>query len=227
MFRFLASGYLFLLLLFGSCNSSSQQFKKTVPVEIDYFRHFVHDSLKHLLPILDSVYYRDKLYRDNKDKEIFRNHSEEIRLFDSINLEVVKPIIDRYGILGMDEIGAIGYTAIVMTIQHANLETQRKYLPQFEKAIKRRKIVPANYAMLVDRIAVKSGEMQVYGTQINIAGKNAELLPVKDIDSIDLRRASIGIKEKIETYVKRFDIKWNLEKYKKDLPSLIEKYKLK
>jgi hypothetical protein len=115
-----------------------------------------------------------------------------------------------------------------MTIQHADFATQKKYLPLFREALKKKKVMPSTYAMLEDRVAHKNGQMQVYGTQVMLLSKSkAELLPAIDIDTINKRRDSIGMTETIEVYLKRFGIKWDLEKYKKDMPRLMEKYKLK
>lgn len=224
--------FLVLLSLFIMIGCKSQQKEhKSVGVltpEIDFLRKGVHDSLKHLFPILDSVFYYDQLYRKNNNGDTIKKYSEKIREIDSINLKKIIPIIEKYGILGFGDIGSIGYYAITMTIQHADLATQEKYLPLFREAIKKKKVLPSNYAMLEDRVAYKNGQMQIYGTQVMLLSNGkAELLPVIDIDNIDKRRDSIGMTETIEVYLKRFGIKWNLEKYKKDMPRLMEKYKLK
>ena len=92
----------------------------------------------------------------------------------------------------------------------------------------RKKIGPSIYAMLEDRVLVKSGKMQIYGTQVMVNNKNkiAELLPVVSPDSIDIRRKSIGLIQSISDYLKQFDIAWNPEEYKKQLPGLKIKYKI-
>jgi hypothetical protein len=213
------------VMLFSGCKSQESP-PPPIPPELDILRQDVPDSLKHLLPILDSVYYRDQLYRGSDIKEISAHKKELIRINDSLNLLVIKPIINKYGILSMKEIGMIGNFALTLTIQHAELPDQIFFLPYFEEAFKKKAVLPSTYAMLVDRINVKSGKMQIYGTQVAVSKKSGELLPTIDIDSINSRRKSIGMAETIETYLQRFGIKWDIEKYKNDLPALKAKYKI-
>jgi hypothetical protein len=220
---------IFFALSFFQCHSQNNDttHKSKFPSELDYFRKTVPDSLKYLLPVLDSVFDNDQRYRENNNAEIFSKHEKEIRLHDSINLRIIAPIVNQYGILGPREIGFKGNTAIFMTLQHAALDVHIKYLPIVEEAFKKKKITPSQYAMFVDRTAIGTGKMQIYGTQVSIFTKGSgELKPVIDIDSIDIRRATIGMAETIEQYLNRFGIKWDIDQYKKDLPSLKRRYKI-
>ena len=114
--------------------------------------------------------------------------------------------------------------ALFMTLQHAPLDVHIKYLPVVEDAFKKKKIGSDDYAMFVDRIAIGEGKMQIYGTQVSVSTKGGGVLdPVIDVDSIDVRRASIGMTETIAEYLKRFGIKWDPQQYKKDLPALKKK----
>jgi hypothetical protein len=220
---------IFFALSFFQCHSQNKDttHKSKFPSELDYFRKSVPDSLKNLLPLLDSVLDDDQRYRDNKNLEIYSNHKQEVRILDSINLIKIAPIIERYGILGVREIGFKGNAAIFMTLQHASLKTHIKYLPAVEEAFKKKNILPSQYAMFVDRTALGTGKMQIYGTQVAMTAKGTgELEPVADLDSLDDRRRGIGMTESIEQYLNRFGIKWDIDQYKKDLPSLKRKYKI-
>src|SRR4051794_6865535 len=76
---------------------------------------FVTDSLKYLLPILDSVLANDQKYRygmnlgstEERDEKMqqFNRHAKEIRATDQKDLEVVKAIIAKHGWLGYKDIG--------------------------------------------------------------------------------------------------------------------------
>jgi len=217
---------IFLQILLISCKSQSSGNSEQIS-EIDILKNFTNDSLKHLLPILDSVFKDDQKYRKGNNADTIKKYKEQIRYLDSINLLKVVPIIEKYGILGYKDIGFIGNFAIVMTIQHANIETQEKYLPLFRSAIKEKKILPSNYAMLEDRVAIRRGKMQIYGTQVVNPGKKVELLPTIDVDNINKRRLSIGMTETIEVYLKGFGYTWNAEEYKKHLPELMKKHNIK
>lgn len=199
-----------------------------IDVAKDFFRPKVADSLKHLIPILDSVFYRDQLYRGKKNRKYFLANGDKVKAIDSLNLIIVDSIIKKYGILGLSDIGMYGHFAITMTIQHSDIETQRRYLPEFKKALELKRIFPNTYAMLEDRVLIKSGKKQIYGTQLMFIGKSnvAELLPIVSPDSIDIRRRALGLKLTIGEYLKSFNIKWNCEEYKKQLPSLMMKYKI-
>lgn len=89
--------------------------------------------------------------------------------------------------------------------------------------------MPSHYAMLEDKIAFQQKRSQIFGTQIIVTGKKnkADVWPLINPDSVDIRRKSISMYETMEMYLARFDIKWDIEKYKKELPKLKEKYGIK
>jgi hypothetical protein len=228
----------YLLLVFCLAYCRSRVAKKEVPdlnLMPDPLASHVHDSLKHLIPTLDSVLKSDQKYRWGihlQPKEVqedmknrMKENAEEIKTVAEHNVRVVSDILDRYGFLGPRDIGMKGYFAIVGTIQHADKETQKKYLPIFYKAVQQKKLIPLNYAMLVDRVAIRHNAPQVYGTQINVAGKKAEVMPLLNADSVDIWRRQVGM-EPLEAYVKRFNGTWNAEEYKKKLTELRLKYKI-
>ena len=78
-------------------------------------------------------------------------------------------------------------------------------------------------ALLEDWIALREGRKQIYGSQIgtNITTKKQYVLPLEDPDNVDIRRKKVGLNS-LSDYVKSFDIIWDLEKYKKDLPEIEE-----
>jgi hypothetical protein len=49
-------------------------------------------------------------------------------------------------------------------------------------------------------------------------------LPLEDPDNVDKRRAAVGL-EPLADYVKSWDIEWNVEAYKKQLPAIEAKQK--
>jgi hypothetical protein len=211
-----------------SCKSTSPVPPVFKP-ELDFFRKNIPDSLKHLLPILDSVYYNDQLLRGKKNRDYFLKNKKLARSLDSVNILIVDSVVSKYGILGIKDIGYYGHFAITMTIQHTDFEIQKKYLPLYQNAFSEKKITPTVFAMLVDRILMKSAKMQLYGTQVIVNYKNnqADLYPLESPDSIDVRRISIGMKDSISEYLKGFEISWDIEKYKKQLPALKTKYKIR
>ena len=188
---------------------------------------------KGLMIILDSIYKDDQLYR-LKINEIEKNYGWEskemktlwatIGLKDSINLIKTKAILDKYGWLGKDIIGDPGNTTLFLIIQHADLATQTKYLPMMREAVAHGKAATANLALLEDRVAIRQGKKQIYGSQIarDPDTKEYYVSPLEDPDNVDTRRAKVGLNTMAE-YVQYWQMKWDPESYKKELPKIIAK----
>lgn len=187
---------------------------------------------KTLIAKLDSIYKDDKEYRnqlDNIDKKYgwqsneMKNHLKKINKKDSINLKKVINILDEYGWLGPDEIGLQGNSTLFLVIQHSNQEIQEKYLPMMREAVKNGKAKASSLALLEDRVALRQGKRQIYGSQISRSPKTMKYFvsPLNDPDNVDKRRSNVGLCP-IAEYVRYWQINWNIEQYKKELP-LIEK----
>lgn len=177
---------------------------------------------------LDSIYSEDQKYRSQLS-EIEKKYSvgsKEIKSLwqiiatkDSINLIKVKAIIDQHGWPGSDVIGKKGSRTLFLVIQHSDLDTQEKYLPIMREAVFKGNASASQLALLEDRVAIRQGKRQIYGSQI---GRDPEtnkyyVQPLDDPDNVDKRRAKVGL-EKLAKYLKFWNIKWDVEKYKKDLP---------
>lgn len=192
---------------------------------------------KPLVALLDSILIEDQKYRNQIDgmekkygwesKEM-KAHWKLISEKDSINLIKVKAILDKNGWLGTDVIGEQGSTTLFLVIQHADQESQEKYLPLMREAVKNGKAKGNYLALLEDRVALRQGKRQIYGSQI---GQDTEtrayyILPLEEPDNVDKRRAEVGLNPLAE-YVAGWQIKWDVEQYKKELPKLEEKSKEK
>lgn len=207
------------LLLFG-CNSPTPT---SATDKLDF---------SEIRTLLDSIYVEDQKYRNEigKVREEFGRDSREwailtadIRITDKSNLEVVEKILDEHGWLGADEIGATANTTLFLVIQHSNLKTQEKYLSMMEKAVKDGKARGTSMALLVDRVNLGKGELQIYGSQLGPDPDTGEpyVLPVIEPEKINERRASVGL-QPIEEYITRWNIEWDIESYKKELPRRIQ-----
>jgi tetratricopeptide (TPR) repeat protein len=179
-----------------------------------------------LLAILEE----DQKYRIqiNETQKKFSPESKEmqdlwrmISQVDSINLIKVKKILDEKGWVGKDKIGAQANSALFLVIQHADLETQKKYLPMMKEAVTKGNASPGSLALLIDRIEIREGRKQVYGSQIGTHPNNKTMyvLPLTDPDNVDKRRAGVGLGP-ISDYIKNWNLTWDIEKYKRELPEL-------
>jgi hypothetical protein len=148
---------------------------------------------------------------------------QQIQFQDSLNLSQVERIINQYGWLGPEEVGENGSTAIFLVIQHADLSVQEKYLPLMRKAVSEKKALPKRLALLEDRVAIRQGRKQRYGSQL---AQNPEtgiyyVSSLEDPDNVDKRRASVGL-DSMAQNLKRFNMTWDVEQYKKDLPAIMK-----
>lgn len=142
---------------------------------------------------------------------------------DSINLIKITAILDKYGWVGPDIVGVEGNGTLFLVIQHSDQLTQEKYLPMMREAVQKGNAYPAQLALLEDRVALGQGKRQTYGSQI---GRDTEtnvyyVQPLEDPDNVDKRRAEMGLGPLAE-YVNYWQIVWDVEQYKKDLPMLEE-----
>ncbi len=186
-----------------------------------------------LVAILDTVYQTDQQYRKQVDevKKKYGHDSKEmgelwktINYYDSVNLIKVTAIIDKYGWVGPDVVGNRGSSAIFLVIQHSDIDVQDKYLPMMREAVRNNKAQPSSLALLEDRVALRHGKKQVYGSQINCNGDDCWVSPLEDPDNVDKRRAEVGL-QPLANYVLQWGIKWDVAAYKNQLPEIEKKEK--
>jgi hypothetical protein len=198
-------------------------------IKINFFKKERNLDMN-LVAVLDSVYIEDQLCQQLYVEIASKNgrQSEELKSFStlmkdkySLNQIIVKKILDERGWLGEEIIGHYGNRALFLVIQHSDLETQEKYLSMIREAVKKGNADPANLALLEDRVALRQGKKQIYGTQLAYDETTGEsyVQPLEDPDNVDNRRAAIGL-EKLQDYLSGVGMKWDPEEYKKKLPEL-------
>ncbi len=164
-------------------------------------------------------YIETKYGRDSKEIQTLYKKMDSA---DLINLVHVKSIIEKYGWLGYNEIGNQANTAIFLVIQHSDKATQEKYLPLMREAVKNGKAKASALALLEDRVALQQGRMQNYGSQVLWSSTKNKyfIFPLDDPDNVDKRRTAVGLQSLAE-YVSAWNINWDVEQYKNDLPLII------
>ena len=109
----------------------------------------------------------------------------EMQRVDSLNQVEICDILDKRGFVGREAVGE-ACEVFWTIIQHAPLETERKYLPLFQKAAARGDIAPWQVATMEDRIAMFEGRPQKYGSQLVVADDGTQtvyqLLNPKKVD---------------------------------------------
>lgn len=185
----------------------------------------------YLVNLLDSIYHEDQFYRHQIDSiqtqfgwesDEMKAHWKIISEKDSLNLIIIKGILDEKGWLGPDVVGGKGSSTLFLVIQHADLETQLLYLPMMREAVKLGKANGSSLALLEDRVALRTGQPQIYGSQLASKGDGEYYVSAMiDPDNIDVRRKEVGLGP-IAEYISFWGLEWNLEEYKKNLPEYLE-----
>jgi hypothetical protein len=154
----------------------------------------------------------------------FQNRLKEMVAIDSANLLQITHILDSCGWLGPDEIGEDGSLALFLVIQHGDQKTQEKYLPMMREAVKAGKAPSHDLAMLEDRVLTGRGELQKYGSQVGYDKESGTyyLLPLANPEKVDSLRKTVDL-DSISVYLNHWQIKWDVENYKRELPSIIAK----
>ena len=215
-----------IIIILASC-------KTDVAKEVNEIK--IPSDLQSIGLLLDSINIQDQKYRDELDgisekygwnsKEMMK-HWDKIRVVDRSNLRVVEKILSDHGWLSSEQIGSTANSTLFLVIQHADQKSQEKYLPMMREAVKNGMAESRSLALLEDRVALGKGELQIYGSQIGTDQKTGELfvLPLMDPETVNERRAEVGLGP-IEDYISRWDLEWDLEAYKKELPELIKDLK--
>jgi len=122
---------------------------------------------------------------------------------DEANMARLAKIIERYGWPGARFAGTQGSRNAFLVLQHADLESQQKYLPLVRDAVAKKDALPSELAMLEDRVRVDRGQPQIYGTQ----AKDGAFAPIEDEANVDRRRAAVGLMP-LEGYAKMLGIRY-------------------
>lgn len=129
---------------------------------------------------------------------------KEMQRVDRINQEQICKILDSRGLVGKDKVGnAVGVFWTV--IQHADVETQKKYLPLFIEGAQRGDITQEGVAMMEDRINMFEGKPQRYGSQIVEDEQGKPMLyQLLDASKVDKWRQEMGM-EPLDDYLKKMN----------------------
>jgi hypothetical protein len=102
----------------------------------------------------------------------------------------------------LSEFGEYVVFSCWLLAQHADPELQDACL-EMMLATPPEERIGANLAYLIDRVTMRKQGFQIYGTQVEMVDGITQVLPVKDPQELDERRASVGL-ENIAKYLKLF-----------------------
>ncbi len=114
---------------------------------------------------------------------------------DSANTAWLKAYVARWGWPTVPQVGQDAVGAAFMIVQHAVHDTafMRAMLPAIQDSYRRGDLDGGAVAMLTDRLEVKAGRPQVYGTQFSWQNGRWVLDPIVDSPGVDERRRNMGL----------------------------------
>lgn len=151
---------------------------------------------------------RGKQLLEKDDSKLQELKAAEISLIermaegDRSNQKALKDLIAEFGWPDSTNVGQEGMNTLFLVVQHADLAFQEEYLPKLRESAYTGQIPNSTLALLEDRIRLRKGEMQIYGSQVSVEN-GVSLMPVLEPGTLDVRRASVGL-EPVCIYLARF-----------------------
>jgi hypothetical protein len=114
---------------------------------------------------------------------------------DKSNMQRLASIIKSYGWPGNRFAGIDNASNAFLVLQHADLASQHRYLPLLRRAVAKGEANAQDLAMLEDRVLVRDGKPQLYGTQLlpHVPDQPVRPFPVQDEAYLDKRRSDLGM----------------------------------
>jgi hypothetical protein len=133
---------------------------------------------------------------------LFKGYHPEMEAVHNANADLLERAIEALGWPGRAKLGDEGAGAAFLIVQHAigRPALQRRALALMLEAIPDGQANPLDAAYLSDRIAIFEGREQTFGTQFDWdANGQLSPAPTRDPETLDDRRASVGLPPMAET----------------------------
>jgi len=133
---------------------------------------------------------------------------------DSSNTAWLRGYVARWGWPTVKAVGREAEQAAFLIVQHAVQDTafMRVMLPLIEQAFRRGDLDGGSVAGLTDRLEVKAGHAQTYGTQASLRDGRWTLDSIADSVHVDERRKRMGLPP-LATYKRQFDSMYNAPRH--------------
>lgn len=194
------------------------------------------------IPCADSTNLRTRLNTimeidQNSRKEFIKQLSEnnpqkskelalQMKKTDKENQQFVSELLDNCG--WPKGLPAENNHTIFLVIDHAETAYANKYFPYIKQQAELGIILKSDLATLQDRIMLKKGKKQLYGTQTFKVGPIIHVWPVDNINGLSERRKAMGLPpmdEYIQTVKNRYrsKVEWNRSLTVEDAQQLMRK----
>jgi len=204
-------------------------------------------DLKDIDEKLQKIHDEDQQIREKwedavQNKLPAQSIESEMHSIDSLNQIYVSKLLDEYG--WPDNLSENANEAIFLVIDHAKQSFSEKYFPFVKEKSEKGILQKLSVATLEDRILMRSGKPQKYGTQTvgvlytysgNISSDTKKMeniiyiWPIEDNEKVDELRAAVGLPP-MDQYIqelgdgKTFKVIWDkemsIEELKEKLPAL-------
>ena len=125
---------------------------------------------------------------------------------DSVNQTRVIPMLEQHGWLPKSKVGDKAASAIFYVVQHSDLATIEKYLPQMEELARKGEASATDAAKMRDRLLMFQGKKQIYGTQAASWVRPEDgivMWPIEDVENVNKRRKEVGFTTTVEENAKQ------------------------
>jgi len=139
---------------------------------------------------------RDQAMREGMSAERLQDSAYMARLSrtdSALSLRLME-LVERHGWPTGEVVGDSAVEAAFLVVQHSPFsEWQQAMLPEVERSAEAGTLPGQDFALLFDRVRMRLGESQRYGTQLSPSGDTLVLLPLENPDSVDVWRAEVGL----------------------------------
>jgi hypothetical protein len=118
----------------------------------------------------------------------------EMQAIDAENLACVEEVVRERGWPGDSLVGVRASAAAWTIIEHASGDVQKRYLDLMAEAADAGELSWSLLATTIDRVLVREGKPQRFGTQFVLRGRTWEPEPIEDAAHVDERRARAGLR---------------------------------
>jgi hypothetical protein len=143
--------------------------------------------------IRDTLQAAFQKYEGEVPDSIMFGLAMDMNSVDGKNAERIEEMFEDHGFPSAEMVGKQGVDAAFLLLQHAPLKLQEAYYDDVKTAYESGNLDGQEYALLTDRIRVRRGEKQLYGTQTDIINGDVVVAPVADSLNLDARRDSLGL----------------------------------
>ena len=94
--------------------------------------------------------------------------------------------------------------AAFLIVQHGDLDLWRRFVPVLEPLVAKGEVEGQEYGLMYDRLAIREGRPQRYGSQMTCRGGKFVVDTLEDPVHVDERREAMGFMQTLAEYEKNF-----------------------